>query len=175
MSDRLIQLMYQAWDDLDRAIDGLSTEEAIARHAVGSTIAWTVGHVTTQVDSWLNMRFQGLDPHPIFDREQFKTGASGHAENWQAILAGKEAVRSRARQFLESVPAPDLKQVVPYSGAIPALRETGLPLDYALTCIAAHHFHHVGEIVTIRSYLGHEIDESVMWGERLRIRAEDHL
>jgi uncharacterized damage-inducible protein DinB len=167
MSDRLIQLMYQAWDDLDRAIDGLSTEEAITRHAVGSTIAWTVGHVTTQVDSWLNMRFQGLPPHRTFERERFKVGSDGNAGDWEAILAGKEDVRHRARIFLDNNPPPALDLVVPYTGSIDSLRATGLRLDYALMRIAAHHFHHVGEIVTIRSYLGHELNEGVTWGERL--------
>jgi hypothetical protein len=54
MADKLILLMYQSWTDLDNAIDGLSAEQATTWYDGGSVIAWTVGHVTTQVDSWLN-------------------------------------------------------------------------------------------------------------------------
>jgi hypothetical protein len=51
MADKLILLMYQSWTDPDNAIDGLSAEQAATRYDGGSAIAWTVGHVTTQVDS----------------------------------------------------------------------------------------------------------------------------
>ena len=49
-------------------------------------------------------------------------------------------------------------RVIPYDGSIQFLRETGLRLSYALMRIAAHHFIHAGEIVTIRSRLGHDTD-----------------
>ena len=51
MSNELILLMYESWDQLDRSMDGLTAEEITARHEVGSSIAWTVAHVTTMVDS----------------------------------------------------------------------------------------------------------------------------
>src|SRR5262249_12047902 len=78
-----------------------------------------------------------------------------------------------ARQFLDAEPAPDLDRVIPYDGAIAALRATGLPLRFALMSIAAHHFQHVGEIVTIRSRLGHALKDSADWGRALicQIRA----
>ena len=46
------------------------------------------------------------------------------------------------------------------------LRETGLRLSYALMRIAAHHFIHAGEIVTVRSRLGHDTDSLARpdWG-----------
>jgi hypothetical protein len=164
MPDKLIYFMYQSWDDLDRVIDGLTTEEATIRYDGGSSIAWTAGHVTTQVDSWINMRIQGIPPHPVFDREKFRTGGSGEAENWLEILAGMREVRSVARQFLDTEPGPDLDRVVPYDGAIAHLCPVGLSLRYALMSIAAHHFLHVGEITTIRSRLGHVIEDYTNWG-----------
>ncbi|HLZ09314.1 MAG TPA: DinB family protein, partial [Chloroflexota bacterium] len=140
MPDKLIPLMYQSWSDLDLAVDGLTLEQATTRYDNGSSIAWTVGHVTTQVDSWINQRFQGRPPHPAFSREIFRTGASGEATDWSGILAGARDVRANARRFLDAEPAPDLDLVVPYDGAIGHLRATGLPLRFALMSIAAHHF-----------------------------------
>jgi len=167
MPDKLILLTYQSWADIDQAVDGLTPEQATTRYDSGSSIAWTVGHVTTQVDSWINMRFQGLPPQSVFSRAIFRTGGSGEATDWPGILAGVRDVRAAARRFLDSEPAPDLDRVIPYDGAITYLRSTGLPLRFALMSIAAHHFQHVGEIVTIRSRLGH-VDVGVQdWGRAL--------
>ncbi len=167
MPDKLILFMYQSWADLDNALDGLTIEQATTRYDGGSAIAWTVGHVTTQVDSWLNMRFQGLPAHPIFHRDQFRTGGSGETMDWSGILAGVREVRTAARQFLDAEPDADLDRVIHYDGAIISLRSTGLPLRFALMSIAAHHFQHVGEIVTIRSRLGHVLKDSPEWGRAL--------
>jgi hypothetical protein len=57
MANKLILLMYESWANLDRTVDGLPTEEATTRHDGGSAIAWSLGHVTHMVDSWINTRF----------------------------------------------------------------------------------------------------------------------
>jgi hypothetical protein len=114
--DKLILLMYQSWADLDHAIDGLSAEQATTRYDGGSAIAWTVGHVTTRVDSWLNMRFQGIPAHPTFNRALFRTGGTGEAADCSGILTGVREVRAAARRFLDAEPAPDLDRVIPYGG-----------------------------------------------------------
>lgn len=167
MPNTLVLLMYQSWADLDNAIDGLPDEEATSRDDGGSSIAWTVGHVTTQVDSWLNMRFQGLPPHPVFSRETFRTGGSGEATDWPGIRAGVHQVRETARAFLDTKPGPALDRVIPYDGAIAYLRSTGLSLRFAVMSISAHHFLHVGEIVTIRSRRGQTIGDVRDWGRAL--------
>jgi hypothetical protein len=164
MAEKLIHYMYQSWADLDRVTVGLTFEEATTPYDNGSSIAWTVGHVTTQIDSWLNMRIQGIAPHPVFDRKIFRTGGDGRAENWDEIFAGMQDVRARARAFLVGNPAPDLDRTVDYDGAIVHVRITGLSLRYALLTIAAHHFLHVGEITTIRSRLGHSLEDEIGWG-----------
>ena len=167
MPEKLTLLMYQSWTDLDLAIDGLTSEQATTRYDHGSSIAWTVGHVTTQLDWWIKLRFQGRPPHQAFSREVFRTEASGKATDWSGILAGMLDVRANARRFLDSEPGPDLDRVIPYDGAIGYLHATGLPLRFALMSIAAHHFQHVGEIVTIRSRLGHVLDGAPDWGRAL--------
>ncbi|MGH2460070.1 MAG: DinB family protein [Chloroflexota bacterium] len=164
MPEKLTLFMYQAWADLDHAVDGLTPEQATTRYDGGSSIAWTVGHVTTQVDSWINLRFQGLAPHPAFDRAIFRTGGNGEATDWPGILVGVRDVRASARRFLESDSALHLDRVIPYDGAVAHLRSTGLRLSFALMSIAAHHFQHVGEIITIRSRLGHVQADAQGWG-----------
>jgi hypothetical protein len=160
LSDNLVPLIYQSWSDLDNAVAGLTPEQATERRDGQSAIAWTVGHVSQQVDSWLNMRLQGLPPHPLVSDPRFHTGASGDADDWPGLLAAVREVRATARAFLDAEPAPSLDLRVPYTGGIPYLRATGLSLRHALVSIAAHHWMHVGEITTLRSLRGHYVEAS---------------
>jgi uncharacterized damage-inducible protein DinB len=157
--------MHQSWTDLDHAVEGLSLEEATARYDGGSSIAWTVGHVTNMVDSWLNVRFQGLSPDPVISNARFRTGGSGEAQDWPEIQTATRAVRASAMRFLEQVP--DLSLTVPYTGSIPFLQTTGLQLGYALMRITAHHFMHAGEIHTLRSRMGKPVPDVPDWGRTL--------
>ena len=166
-NDKLILLMYRAWADIDRAVDGLSPEEATARRDGGSSIAWTFGHVAQQVDSWVNRKFGGLAPHPVLGQSEFRSRGSGSADDWRGTQVAVQEVRDSARECLEADPTPDLDRVIPYDGSIEDLRSTGLTLRYALMRISAHHFVHVGEIVTIRSQLGHKVGDFPDWGRDL--------
>ena len=167
MPDILIRALFQAWADLDRAIAELTPAQATTRDHGGSSIAWTVGHLTQQVDSWLNVRFQGLAPHPVIGQPDFHTGGSGTATNWPAIVAGVRAVQATARQYLAAAPGPDLARVVPYDGGVRFLHATGLSLRYAVLSIAAHHWEHIGEILTLRALLGNIIEDERAWGRDL--------
>ena len=167
MPNKLILYMYESWAEVDRATGGLTASEATTRFDVGSGIAWTVGHVTTMVDSWINTRFQRLPAHPFISHPNFRTGGTGEETDWLAVQEALNEVRERARKFLDSEDDLDLDRVVPYDGSIPFLRSVGLSLGYALMRIAAHHFMHAGEIITIRSHLGHVLSEGPDWGRRL--------
>ena len=90
-------------------------------------------------------------------------GSTGHPRyrtrgDPEGILAAADEVRHQARLYLDSEPPID--RVISYHGSIQFLRETGLRLSYALMRIAAHYFIHAGEIVTIRSRLGHDTDQA---------------
>ena len=165
MVDKLILFTYESWANLDSSVSGLTLEEATECHGGGSSIAWTVGHITHQVDAWVNMRFQGLPPHPFISKQNFRTGGNGEEEDWPMVQAAVMEVRKIARQLLDS--EPDLDRVIPYDGSIPFLRSIGLPLRYALMRTIAHHYIHIGEITTIRSRLGHMIDAGPDWGRAL--------
>ena len=68
MPDRLVLFIYESWKNLDGSVEGLNREEATTQHGGGSSIAWTIGHVTNMVDSWINVNFQGLAPSSIHQR-----------------------------------------------------------------------------------------------------------
>ena len=166
-TDKVVLLMYRSWGDIDRAVEGLTADEATARYDGGSSMAWTFGHLACMIDSWINTRFVGIPPHPVISGPAFRSGGSGEADDWPAVQAAVREVRDASRRVLDADPAPDLDRMIAYDGSIEALRPIGLSLRYALMRISAHHFVHVGEIVTIRSQRGHAVGEFPDWGRDL--------
>ncbi len=76
-------------------------------------------------------------------------------------------VREAAKGFLDPMEESDLERVIPYQGSIEFLRPIGLRLGYTIMRIAAHHFMHAGEILTVRSSMGHTLIEPPDWGRDL--------
>ncbi len=119
------------------------------------------------VDAWLNVRFQGLPPHPVIGQALFRVGGSGAADDWPSILDGLREVQAAARALLDGAEHSDLDRVIPYDGSIAYLRPVGLSLRHAAARIAAHYFLHVGEILTVRTYLDHPVADDREWGKAL--------
>ena len=158
-TSKLIGLLFEAWNDMDRVVDGVSTEQAQARVGGGSSFAWTFAHVTNQVDAWVNVRFAGHAPHPLIGQEEFRIGGTGVVSDWETIRQSAGEVQSKARRYLDGRTDDDLALVLPYDGSFLVLREKGLSLRHALLRISAHHFFHIGEIATKRDQLGHRVGD----------------
>ena len=164
MAERAVQLLYQAWADCDLAVRGLKDPEAEARHAGQNSVAWIVGHLGQQVDSWFNVRFQGRAANSVLASPLLHTGSVGSAPSWAEVVHATREARETARMLLDEVTDADLERVVPYTGGLVYLQATGIQLRYALLRAAAHHFEHVGEIRTLRSLMGHRVAEADVWG-----------
>lgn len=152
---KLVALLYEAFDELDRSLSGLTAAEAVAG-GEGSSFAWTLAHTTNQVDTWINARFQKLDPHPLIGQREFRVGGSGQTTEWAAIQTAVKEARETARSFLVALTDEELEPNIPYDGSFGRLRATGINLRYALMRAIAHHYFHIGEISTKRRALGHE-------------------
>ena len=96
MAHQLVELLYQSWEDLDHAIEGLSAADAETGRQGLSPIAWTVGQVGQQVDSWFNVRFAGNEAHPFLGDPMFHTGADGDSPSWSEVLRATTDVREVA-------------------------------------------------------------------------------
>jgi DinB superfamily len=156
----LVGLVFGAWDDVDRVLQRLDTSGAVRQVDGGSSFAWTLGHLSNQLDTWLNVRFFGETPNALLAEERFRTGGTGQAEDWLAIQEATRAVRATARGHLETLAEPDLHQTRPYQGRMPHLQGTSITLGYALARVAAHHYFHLGEIATVRSRrLGEQVGD----------------
>ena len=153
----LVGAVFDAWDDFDRALDGIDSVAALQRWegGNGSSFAWTLAHATELVESWINRRFQEIPAHPLIGQPQFRAGGSGVADDWAALLVAVREVRERAAAFLAPLDEEALSHSIPYTGSVRGVRNHGrLPLRYALIRIIAHHYLHIGEIELKRRQAG---------------------
>jgi uncharacterized damage-inducible protein DinB len=149
-----VQLLFAAWNDLDEALRDVSYEQAVAQIGGGSSFAWTLGHVTYEVDAWLNVRIQGLAPHPIGSEARFRVGGTGAASDWDEIQRATREVQSAARSFLMGLTDVDLERIYPYDGSYAPFRTHGMQVRAVVLQIARHHTYHLGEIVTKLDLMG---------------------
>ncbi len=156
---KLVGLLLDSWDDLDRVVAGLNSETAVVSAEGGSSFAWTVAHLASQVDGSINVRFQRQEAHPLIGQYRFRARGSGAAEEWWAILTAVHEVRESARAYLEGMDDGDLDLVIPYQGSLAPLRESGISLRHVLIRSSVHHYFHIGEIAAKRNRLGHEVGE----------------
>ena len=156
-ADAMAGMVLEAWNDLERATAGLSSEDAERRVGSASPISWSVAHLSTQVDSWINALFQGLSSHPFISQERFRFGAAGKPADWAQVQSATAEVRERARSYLEALT--ELEHRFPYQGSLRELRDTGISARYALIRITTHHYFHIGEIAAVRASLGHQIGD----------------
>ena len=147
----VVGLVFEGWLDLERAVDQLSAEDALRQVDGGSSVAWTLGHIANQLDTWINVRVQHLGPHPLFDSQHWRMGGTGAADNWDEVRRAFADVRESARAYLEPLDDAALAVEAPYAGAFEALKGRNVSLRYTLQRIAAHTYFHIGEIASVRS------------------------
>jgi len=147
----IVGLVLDGWAELDRVLEGLNTEDATRQVDGGSAFAWTLGHMTNQLDTWINVRQQHRQPHPLFDDARLRFGGTGVADNWDQIRSAADEVRAAARPYLESLTEADLALESPYAGTMAGLVGRNVTLRYLLLRIAAHTFFHIGDIASVRS------------------------
>ena len=142
----LVPLLFDAWDDLDRAYAGMTAEEATARPDGASAFGWTLRHLIGGFDFYVNEVMRGGAMHPTFAREHAEYEFSGECGDWDAIAAAAREVRAEAEAFLGGMSDADLAAtVVPAWGPFPATT-----LRYLLFRTVTHAYYHIGEVATRR-------------------------
>ncbi len=156
----LVGMLLGSWDDLDRVLKGVDAAAASRQVDGGSSFAWTLAHLSNQVDTWLKVRFFGEAPEPFLAQERFRSGGTGKAAEWPAIQQATAEVRATARRHLIQLEEADLGQTKPYQGRMPHLQGRTITLGYALARVGAHHYFHLGEIASVRSRrLGEQVGD----------------
>jgi hypothetical protein len=144
-------LVLESWPELDRVLDGLTSEDAVRQIDGGSSFAWTLGHLTNQLNTWINVRLLDQLPHPFFDDKRWRMGGTGAAENWREIREAADEVRAVARPYLESLDETAVNMQSAYAGSLPELVGRQVSARYTLMRIAVHTYFHIGEIASVRS------------------------
>ncbi len=157
--NRLVGLLYEAWKDVDRVVDGLDAEEAVQQFDGGSSYAWTYAHLGNSTDNWINVRFQKHALHEYISRDQFRYGAAGEADDWEAIRRGVQEVREAVRGFLDGVGDADLDKMTFLTRIPGSDEERSISLRYYVLRNCAHHCFHIGEIATKRDQRGQRVGD----------------
>jgi hypothetical protein len=159
-SNPLVGLVLEGWSELDRVLDGLDATGAAQRVDGGSSFAWTLAHLTNQLDTSINVRLQNRPPNPVLNQGDLRFGGTGSAENWDEIRRAVVEVRSSARPFLEALDDAGLAEEMAYAGTLPVLAGRQVSVRYTLLRIVAHAYFHIGEIAAVRSRrLGHQVGD----------------
>jgi hypothetical protein len=85
---KFVGLLFEAWNDFDRVMSDLEQPLAVQNVDGGSSFAWTLAHVSNQVDAWANVRFQHLAPHGLIGQNRFRFGGTGIVDDWDFIKGG---------------------------------------------------------------------------------------
>ena len=99
---KLVALLFDTWEDADRAFVGLGEADALTRHDGGSAPAWTLSHMTAGIDYLINARVRQGSVHPTLGQQFAQFGTTGEADDWPGIQAAVAEVRAG----LARVPGP---------------------------------------------------------------------
>ena len=160
---KLVGLLFETWNDLERVVDGLDPDEAVRQFDGGSSYAWTYAHVGQSTDTWINERFRKGEPHPYLNGERFRFGGTGAAEDWQAIRGGVGEIRESIRSYLEGMDDGELDRVALKSGSfggnLARLGDVDISLRSIIMRLCVHHYYHIGEIATKRDMRGQRVGD----------------
>ena len=142
----LVPMLFEAWNDLDRAYAEMTEEEATARPDGASSFGWTLYHLSMFPDLVVNVLLAGGEAHPTLARVREEHGFSGDCGDWATIREAAREVRAGAEAYLGGMSDADLAEaVVPGWGNFPATT-----LRYLVLRMIAHMYYHIGEVETRR-------------------------
>ena len=162
---KLIGLVYDSWDDFDRVLNELTTEQAIENPNDESSFAWTLAHVTEQLDRWINVIAQDMPPHSDIGKKEFRFGGTGISEDWQLIKLASQEVRAASKSYLDNLTDNDLESILLDAGdpnaphGISSTDRMHIKLYSVTLRIISHYYFHIGEIATKRDRIGHPVGD----------------
>ncbi len=159
----LAALILDALDDLERSLSGLTPTDAERRMPGFSSVSYTVGHVAQHIDSWVNDSLAGKQRDTYLSSNQFARGSAGDPVPWETVNTSFVKVLERARSYLANVDEKALAHESAYTGNQEALKGKIVTGNYRLARLVAHIYYHVGEIGTVRTTMGHRIQDFPSW------------
>ena len=137
--------------EFQRALAGLSEEDAQRRMAPMNCISWNVGHLAWQEQEYFLWGVDGriLLPHI---RERFAVGSPGSAPSLREVQAAWQTITAAADPWLLSLTTQDLarEQWVTLDES-----DIGFTFGSLMQRVIYHYWYHTGENMAIRQMLGH--------------------
>ncbi len=134
--------------EFQRALDGITAEEAIKRFEPMNCLSWIVGHLAAQEQTYWLTQAQGITPAP-----EVKVCGFGQPASTPALDEMQDAwhrVTVASDEWLNSLTTDDLLTHITYKDA--PVRET---IGTRLRRTTYHYWFHLGESQAIRQLLGH--------------------
>lgn len=144
----VLQLRFTR-NELLRALDGLTDEDAARRLLPMNCISWVVGHLAWQEQRYFLTFAQGLVPAPALN-EQFAYGAPACTPALSEARATWQAVTAAADAWLAEVTTEGLLRVHTTADGAWSTSYGNL-----LQRVIYHYWYHIGEVLAIRQQLGH--------------------
>ncbi len=152
MPHPLVEQLRFARSEFQRALVGVTEEEARRRLLPMNCISWNVGHLAWQEQRYWLVRGQGQMLLPEINA-QFANGAPACTPALADMWAVWHTITRAADSWLDTLTVAQLRQ--------PAVVDTGVdpPLDILFGSLLQrtiyHYWYHTGENMAIRQALGH--------------------
>jgi hypothetical protein len=134
--------------EFQRALKGVTDEDARRRFEPMNCISWNIGHLAWQEQRyWLHFG-QGEMPLPGINK-QFAYGAPACTPPLDEVWEAWRTVTSAADPWLDTLTTEDLAR------AMPRAFRPGVTCGSLLLRVIYHYWYHIGESMAIRQMLGH--------------------
>ncbi len=143
------QLMF-ARSEFARSLDGVSATDAVSRLEPFNCLSWILGHLASQEQTYWVLIAQGKSLYPDLHRI-VGTGSPASTPPFEEMWTTWREVTAAANTFLQALTLADLTRHMEWKGQ-PRPESIGTMLERNLY----HYWIHLGEILTIRSAMGHQ-------------------
>ena len=150
MSHPMVEQLRFARSELQRALAGLTDDEARRRFLPMNCISWNIGHLAWQEQRyWLTVAQDGVTVRPELNNE-FAYGAPASTPPLAEIWAAWREVTAATDSWLDSVTTEKLAETV-------TVRGWGIATSYGslMLRVIDHYWYHIGESMAVRQLLGH--------------------
>jgi hypothetical protein len=151
MPHPLVQQLRFTRSEFQRAIAGVSDEDASRRILPMNCIAWNVGHLASHEQTYLLWSGQKQTPRPEIE-ERFVTGAPASEPALSEMWAAWRAVTEAFDPWLDTLAPSDLAESRQVSLGAKTISYT---IGTNIQRLIYHYWYHTGENRAIRQLLGH--------------------
>ena len=149
MPHPLVDQLRFTRSEFQRALAGVTDEEARRRFMPMNCISWIVGHLASQEQRYWLTFAQGKDM-VVPELKALATGKPASTPPLDEMWAAWHTVMQAVDPYLDSLTTADL---------LPSRQADGTPLDESLGTmirrVTYHYWYHIGESQAIRQLLGH--------------------